>query len=73
MDDGARGVPVGSTVYATMSSICAAAVHAGVTTRSGGVVTIRIGERLRRFDSTTRHGITSHYSNHRHWTFTFAR
>lgn len=71
--DGAHGSPVGTGVYATMSSICAAAVHAGIIPLSGGIVTIEIGDRRRGFSQSTRNGVTSHYSNRRRRTFWFVR
>lgn len=72
--NGGRGTAVGTEVYATMSSVCEAAVHAGALRREvGGVVTIRIGERSRGFAQSTRHGVTSHYSNRRRRTFVFVQ
>jgi hypothetical protein len=50
----------GSDVYTDDSSICTAAVHAGVITRAqGGVVTIEIRPGRSTYGSTLRHGIKS--------------
>ncbi|MFO0608802.1 MAG: LCCL domain-containing protein [Polyangiales bacterium] len=68
------GNAVGSEPYATMSSVCEAAVHAGLIQRGvGGAVTVVIGERLRRFEHSSRNGVSSRYSNRRRGSFTFAR
>jgi hypothetical protein len=50
----------GSDIYTDDSSICTAAVHAGVITRAqGGVVTIEIRPGRSTYGSTLRHGIKS--------------
>ncbi len=50
----------GSTTYTDDSSICTAAVHAGlITARGGGAVTIEATGAQSRFRSTTRNGVES--------------
>jgi hypothetical protein len=50
----------GNDVYTTVSSVCTAAVHAGVITlESGGEVTIEMKPGRSVYGSTTRNGITS--------------
>lgn len=50
----------GTNVYTDDSSICSAAVHAGViNVRDGGVVTIEIQAGRSSYESTSRNGITS--------------
>lgn len=50
----------GTDSYTSGSSICTAAVHAGlITLGRGGRVTIRIREGLNDYVASTRHGITS--------------
>ena len=50
----------GTGVYTDDSSICTAAVHAGLITKnSGGVVVIEIRPGLGSYSSTTRNGVTS--------------
>lgn len=72
--NGGDAAVVGSEPYATMSSVCEAAVHAGLIQRpAGGSVTIVVGERLRRFDHSSRNGVSTRYSNRRRGSFTFVR
>jgi len=50
----------GTDIYTADSSICTAAVHAGlITTRNGGRVKIRIRPGETVYKSTTRNGLTS--------------
>ena len=54
------GAVWGSTTYSDDSSICTAAVHAGlITARDGGAVTIEATGAQSRFRSTTRNGVES--------------
>jgi len=58
--DGAAAVIYGSDVYTDDSSICTAAVHAGLfTLERGGVVSIEIRPGRSTYGSTIRHGIKS--------------
>src|ERR1700687_1769370 len=58
--DGAAGTIYGTRIYTDDSSICTAAVHAGVISlKRGGRVTIEIRGGRSSYESTTRHGITS--------------
>lgn len=58
--DGTAGTIWGSDVYTQDSSICTAAVHAGLfTLESGGVVTIEFRPGRLTYGSTVRNGITS--------------
>lgn len=50
----------GSEVYADDSSVCLAAVHAGVMTASGGNVLVEIRAGMRNYFGTASNGITSH-------------
>ncbi|MCZ6863296.1 MAG: LCCL domain-containing protein [Alphaproteobacteria bacterium] len=52
-----RGSVWGSGRYTTDSSVCRAALHAGVISRSGGNVRIYAGRGCRRFDGSVRNGI----------------
>jgi hypothetical protein len=59
-ENGTRGVVWGSDVYTADSSICTAAVHAGVITlEDGGEVTMEFRPGRQTYGSTERHGITS--------------
>ncbi len=50
----------GSGPYTLDSSVCNAAVHAGVITRSkGGRVTIEITKGLGQYPGTSKHGVTT--------------
>ena len=54
------GQVYGTDVYTDDSAICAAAVHAGVTTaEKGGPVTVVIGPGQQRFPGSSRNGVTS--------------
>ena len=59
---GDGGVVWGSDVYTTGSSICPAAVHAGVITMEGGEITIEMRPGRTVYGSTQRNGITSNPS-----------
>ncbi|MEH2407754.1 LCCL domain-containing protein [Nostoc sp.] len=64
----------GTDVYTDDSSICNAAVHAGlITTRNGGQVTIRIRPGAGSYNGTTRNGVNS--LNYGSWggSFIFVR
>jgi LCCL domain-containing protein len=49
----------GSEVYRDASSICRAAIHAGVTGGGGGIVTVYPVQAAGSYDSTSRFGVTS--------------
>jgi hypothetical protein len=58
--DGTAQAVYGSDIYTDDSSICTAAVHAGVISRArGGMVTIEIRPGRSTYGSTLRHGIKS--------------
>ena len=58
---GTPGAVWGSDVYTADSSICTAAVHAGIITlKDGGDVTIEFGPGRQTYGATTRNGITSY-------------
>ncbi len=58
--DGTAGIIWGSDVYTADSSICTAAVHAGlITLEDGGIVTIEYRPGRQTYGTTTRNGITS--------------
>lgn len=59
----------GTNLYTDNSSICAAAVHAGMITTAGGVVTIQEVDGLEAYDGTTRNGVVS--LDYGVWFFTF--
>lgn len=66
----------GTDVYAGDSSVCLAAVHAGlITAEDGGEVTVRIGQGQTFYPGSTRNGIQSDDGNWdaRHVSFTFVR
>ena len=56
----ARGTVWGSDIYTTDSSICAAAVHAGVISSSGGKVKMRKAAGCGAYESKKRNGVRSH-------------
>ena len=59
-EHGTAGVVWGSDVYTGDSSVCTAAVHAGIITlEGGGVVTIEFRPGRKAYGSTLRNGITS--------------
>ncbi len=59
-EGGTKGSVYGSDIYAGVSSICTAAVHAGlITLEQGGVVTIEFRPGRPIYGSTTRNGIKS--------------
>ena len=58
--DGRVSDVYGTDTYTDDSSVCTAAVHAGVITlRGGGVVTMVVGAGLPAYEASTRNGITS--------------
>ena len=58
--DGKVGNVYGTNTYTDDSSVCTAAVHAGVITlREGGVVTMVVGPGLRAYEASTKNGIES--------------
>ena len=62
----------GTGIYADHSSICAAAVHAGVITAAeGGPVTIQEVDGLEDYIGTTRNGITSQSLGAWYFSFQF--
>lgn len=64
----------GTDVYTDDSSICSAAVHAGlVTTSSGGTVTIEIRPGQNSYTASTRNGITSQRYDAWNGSFVFVR
>lgn len=61
--EGTAQLVYGSDVYTQYSSICTAAVHAGLfSLADGGIVTIEYGPGRSIYGSTVRHGIKSHPS-----------
>jgi hypothetical protein len=64
----------GSDAYSAHSSVCGAAVHAGVITRSeGGLVSIRLDAGRRSFTGAARNGITTQSLPSWEGSFTFIR
>ena len=59
----------GSDVYSDQSSICSAAVHAGVITPTGGPVTIRIEPGRRSYAARSRNGIATQAFGAGQWSF----
>ncbi|MHC5595814.1 MAG: LCCL domain-containing protein [Nostoc sp.] len=60
LSDGRVGTAWGTDTYTNDSSICTAAVHAGlITARDGGVVTIKIRPGASSYIGTTRNGVTT--------------
>jgi LCCL domain-containing protein/VWA domain-containing protein len=57
--DAGAGSVWGTDVYTSDSSICAAAVHAGLISRSGGVVTVVAGGAQQSFTGSERNGVSS--------------
>ena len=49
----------GNGTYSDDSSVCAAAIHAGVLTQAGGPVSVTIAPGLSDYPSTTQNGVTS--------------
>jgi hypothetical protein len=70
--DGTTQAIWGSDVYTDDSSICTAAVHAGIISiEHGGIVTIEIRPGRSTYGSTTRHGIKSNNFGEYHRSFVF--
>lgn len=64
----------GTVVYTDDSSVCTAAVHAGlISFRSGGVVTIQMRPGQGSYAGTTRNGVTTRSYGHWHGSFVFVR
>jgi hypothetical protein len=64
----------GTDIYTTGSSICSAAVHAGIIkAKNGGKVQIRIHPGEKFYNGTIRNGITSNRYNKYDWSFKFIR
>ena len=59
----------GTGIYTDHSSICAAAVHAGVIGADGGEVVIQEVDGLENYDGTVRNGVTS--GDYGAWFFSF--
>lgn len=54
----------GTDVYTDDSSVCSAAVHAGlITQKAGGLVSIKLMNGIESFVASTRNGVTSYQSN----------
>ena len=67
----------GTDLYTIGSSICAAAVHAGVITREGGAVRFEIKPGASSYTGSARNGVTSNSSGAltgtMNWSFVFVR
>ncbi|WP_404790497.1 LCCL domain-containing protein [Altericista sp. CCNU0014] len=64
----------GTDIYTIGSSICSAAVHAGIiNAKDGGNVQIRIRPGEKFYNGTTRNGVTSNRYNSYDWSFKFIR
>lgn len=71
--DGQKGYVEGTDIYSNYSSICAAAIHAGVLPRGqAGVVVIVIADSPRSFRGSERNRVTSVDRGARSGAFTFA-
>ncbi len=66
------GTVWGTGVYTDDSSVCAAALHAGVIGKDGGAVSIVFGGRVESFEGSVANGITSKPYGAWNRTFTFA-
>lgn len=54
----------GTDIYTDDSSVCSAAVHAGlITSPAGGMVTIKLMQGIKSFTASTRNGVTSYPSD----------
>jgi LCCL domain/von Willebrand factor type A domain len=71
--DAGSGSVWGSDVYSSDSSICTAAVHAGVISKTGGVVTVVAGPAQQSFTGSARNGVTSRGYGPWSASFTFRR
>lgn len=71
--DGQKGYVEGTDVYSSYSSVCAAAIHAGILVpgRAGAVVIV-ISESPQSFRGSARNGVTSLDHGRRATSFTFA-
>lgn len=65
----AAGTVWGSLTYTDDSSICAAAVHAGVISAAGGPVTVQASGGCPSFEGSTRNGVTT--TNYGPWQSSF--
>ena len=74
MPDGTIGNVYGTSIYMTASSICSAAVHAGVIkTKAGGKIQIRIRPGEKFYNGTTQNGVISNSFGAHTWSFSFNR
>jgi uncharacterized caspase-like protein len=67
-----RGYVRGMDVYASNSSICRAALHAGVITKAGGPVTVIPDAGRKSYPGATRNGVTSYNEEASELSFRFA-
>jgi hypothetical protein len=64
----------GTDIYTIGSSICSAAVHAGIiNAKNGGNVQIKISPGEKFYNGTTRHGVTSNRYDSYNWSFKFIK
>lgn len=64
----------GTDIYTADSPVCPAAMHMGLISTDGGIVTIVLGGRLSSYRGTTRNGITTEsYGHYSGGSFTFVR
>ncbi|MEM7757232.1 MAG: LCCL domain-containing protein [Cyanobacteria bacterium P01_A01_bin.40] len=61
----------GTDNYTPRSDVCPAAIHAGVLTRDGGLVTIQLNAGQQLYASTERNGINSHNNSSTEYSFFF--
>lgn len=69
----ARGSVWGTGTYTNDSSVCTAALHAGVIKESGGKVTVVIKEGLPSYTGSTKNGVTSTSYGPWHGSFSFVK
>jgi hypothetical protein len=67
-----RGIVYGMDAYAPLSSVCQAAVHAGVIGKTGGAVTVIPEAGRKTYAGVTRHGVTSQNDSSSDGSFRFA-
>lgn len=63
----------GSGPYTDDSSVCAAAIHAGVIPSSGGAVRVTLGPKLGGHQASTKNGVTTRSWSSEYVTFTVAK
>jgi hypothetical protein len=69
---GSPGTIFGTNIYTDDSSVCTAAVHAGlISFAAGGTVTIEIGAGQMSYAASTRNGVTSNAYSRWHGSFAF--